>query len=941
VESTKLEFEFNLKTAPFRRGETANADVPADGEQMYQLSEAHFGTMAPRLVSLGWSVFPQERDGKRKPGKIDGAVLKWKPYQNRLPMPGEVRKWAAQCPTHNVALILGAASGNTFAVDIDVEDEPLAWLIRALAGRILGETALKRIGRAPRIILLYRLPEGARVKKMARRFLGEDGKPSDNMVEILYDSPATVYGLHHKTRRYFWWPENQPLFVGPEKAPLVAVAQVEEFLMECGKLRAFQSGSESIDSNPPPSVAVDYYQLADVRVPKVYETPEWIVEDGVVVAGREKFATKWCFRFCGPIENAGFLQSESGLRKLVEVARNAAVNCVRDDGKRSRRDIDKLIDLKIRSAAGKFVGPEATYRHWSPMQPKETGGFERMFAHSLPVETIPGLEWLGNGDSARGLDSEKKTVKTGAPVLVEGAREERAIQPDRTATSKRIAAEIRLALSEFISDASHGKQIVHVIPAPTGSGKSTATIKALLDSEESRHLFLSPTHANIEGVVKDAKSCGAVIPEDEGYYDEGAKRIIIYKGKVRAGCKRPEEVESLQKLGIGTEGLCKTTRKNAFGNKQEVYCHFFAQCPYQKQLRDAEIAKIIVAAHSYATLPTVPKALREPSSVTIDESLVFKVAHTAKMAFATLQIRRPRPTATKREKANGFSGQKLLDDRDRAAHIATMAGHRGEDVAKALFAARAREYLDNALEVCKRVMSIVSHVAPDLSGEQWCELTGGGEGYHAPALQDVHLEWRFWKTVEARYDALVSDELTEQITGKRQNNAKGDQDYFLQILTDTVNDKQVRSWRVSWRSKINWSDRPTLLIDASARKEFVGVFYPSSTIKFHAIDSDRNVRTVAIADATYSPSSMAIREGDSESAASHNARASAKIEGMRKLVATVCGRSGDGRVFAVAPLSTREMLFRSWRRPKNLDTGHYGASCKMIPPTNNFYNIDL
>jgi hypothetical protein len=41
-------------------------------------------------------VFPQERDGKRTSGRVDGTGLKWKPYQNRLPSPDEVKKWAAQ-----------------------------------------------------------------------------------------------------------------------------------------------------------------------------------------------------------------------------------------------------------------------------------------------------------------------------------------------------------------------------------------------------------------------------------------------------------------------------------------------------------------------------------------------------------------------------------------------------------------------------------------------------------------------------------------------------------------------------------------------------------------------------------------------------------------------------------------------------------------------------
>jgi hypothetical protein len=193
------------------------------------------------------------------------------------------------------------------------------------------------------------------------------------------------------------------------------------------------------------------------------------------------------------------------------------------------------------------------------------------------------------------------------------------------------------------------------------------------------------------------------------------------------------------------------------------------------------------------------------------------------------------------------------------------------------------------------------------------------------ALEAVHLEWRFWKQIRTRYDALISDDLDEKLTGRKGTRAKGDRDYFLQIVTDVVNGKEVKAWRVSWRSKINWADRTHLLIDASARTEFVEVFYPEHELKFHPIEADLNMRVVVVADATYSPSSMELRDGDTEATARHNVRAAAKIEGVRALTATVCGWTGEGRVFIAAPLKTRKTLLRSWQRPKNLDSGHFGA----------------
>jgi hypothetical protein len=272
---------------------------------MYQISEAFFGTVGPRLAVLGWSVFPQERDGKRTSGRVDGTGLKWKPYQNRLPSPDEVKKWAAQCPSHNVAIITGAASGYTFALDIDVADEALAWRIRELADEYLGATPLKRIGRAPRIVLVYRTDPEARLSRRAYRFTATDAHGAviagDDMIEILAaGSPFTAYGRHHKTQKYFWWPEYQPLLTGPAMAPVVTVDQVEEFLRAVEKFKPFQSSARTAGSNSPTGAAVDFFRCGNVHTPEVHKSEKWFVEDGVVVKGRDQFLLSWTYAFCAP-----------------------------------------------------------------------------------------------------------------------------------------------------------------------------------------------------------------------------------------------------------------------------------------------------------------------------------------------------------------------------------------------------------------------------------------------------------------------------------------------------------------------------------------------------------------------------------------------------------------------------------------------------------------
>ena len=56
---------------------------PEDGtdgqtiEHMYKPRESVFGAVARDMVAAGWSVFPQEQDGNRRPGTVNGEMIRW------------------------------------------------------------------------------------------------------------------------------------------------------------------------------------------------------------------------------------------------------------------------------------------------------------------------------------------------------------------------------------------------------------------------------------------------------------------------------------------------------------------------------------------------------------------------------------------------------------------------------------------------------------------------------------------------------------------------------------------------------------------------------------------------------------------------------------------------------------------------------------------------
>ena len=199
-------------------------------ELFYAPSEAIFGAVAAEMVRLGWSVFPQSSEG-RLPGSVFGEMIRWgsagHDLKNRRPSPEAMRLWLGHCATLNVATVFGPASGNAFAIDIDVTDEPTVDAIVAIADRVLGYTPLRREGRAPKFALIYRSAPDDAPRSISRTLAGDDG----HMVEVLGAGKVmTFHGKHHKTGRYFKWSDALPMSVGPDAATLVTSAQVDAFV---------------------------------------------------------------------------------------------------------------------------------------------------------------------------------------------------------------------------------------------------------------------------------------------------------------------------------------------------------------------------------------------------------------------------------------------------------------------------------------------------------------------------------------------------------------------------------------------------------------------------------------------------------------------------------------------------------------------------------------
>ena len=120
---------------------------------------------------------------------------------------------------------IGIVCSTVVAVDLDIESETTARIVEIMAREILGDTPLRRVGRAPRSALIYRplriISPGELIG-----FAGTDVRV-DGLVFV-------AFGIHPQTRNPYSWGGATPLDTPVEDLPTVDVARLQEFLTAIG-----------------------------------------------------------------------------------------------------------------------------------------------------------------------------------------------------------------------------------------------------------------------------------------------------------------------------------------------------------------------------------------------------------------------------------------------------------------------------------------------------------------------------------------------------------------------------------------------------------------------------------------------------------------------------------------------------------------------------------
>jgi putative DNA primase/helicase len=141
--------------------------------------------------------------------------------------PQEIASWSrSQRNNTNTGILCGDVVG----VDIDVLDEALAARLAARARELFGHSRLCRIGRAPKMLLLYRVRTPHDKLSTPDLLFGDGSKAK---VEILAEGQQFVaFGIHPDTRAQYFWPEQSPLDIAASDVPLVTLEALEQFVEE-------------------------------------------------------------------------------------------------------------------------------------------------------------------------------------------------------------------------------------------------------------------------------------------------------------------------------------------------------------------------------------------------------------------------------------------------------------------------------------------------------------------------------------------------------------------------------------------------------------------------------------------------------------------------------------------------------------------------------------
>jgi len=950
----------------------------------HQINQPYFRDTAPSVVSQGWSLFPQERDGKRGPGIVDGRMLAWKPYQHRLPTQAEVAWWSAFCPGHNLALLVGPASGHTFALDLDVDDADASDAIQELAEEHLGYTPFRRVGRFPRIVLIYRdagAVSGAapdvRIRPRKLPFGGRLGDAGGALEVLGGGAPITAYGLHHKTGKYFIWLDKVPHVHGPDHAPLVSRDQFDAFLDAVNAAfpfsRAAVSGAEM-------AATWAFDPEAGLHVPAELgaQGGEWTVQGGKVTDGRERFLFRLVSRtvyanesaardpgpgranLCALVEQQFLARAEMGgkwspehLRS--EISAKVAASCARHiELDRFARRIDPGRIVAI-DAEGRVE--HAPSRDTSDVEPLVVDGLEHLKAHFGRKGAFRGGKLpytvLAKADPARAA---QRAIVTDEAARLEAARAAvRAVEEHEYAFIRDHlyprAAERRLQERAGKKRIELDAGVIQILKGDAGVGKTRSFWKALARAKaELGPLgypvgFMAPSHANIEdnlgAAVRDGAAWESRVADVQGEAERHGLKVLVFRGKMRTNCAFKEQIKLLDGANIGADRLCKARVQlppAEPGGKplyEEQRCPFWDRCEYQATLAQLATADVVLFASAYLSV-TPPAALSKALiGAFVDErpysGLVRDNSRTP-MPLSVLRLPRAAPRLTKEEMAEleeaGRLTKERIEDRregyriDRNITVEMIMPF----LEKGDLGGMIRHLHEYNWNGQRQGLGFAETALALVSrtDDSAREVVPGMTEEAAAALAGRPAGTDL--LAEKKFWSLVVDRLKamgdDEDEPLDEPRARGTRDHRMQVVMADGEKGPVKAVRMSWRKKPSFDGLPLLMLDASAEPKVIEKVWQGRVVETLPVTAPCHLRTVLVTGSTFSDRSMnPLRSTRADDILD----AAEQVQRLRDLITRLAGVHGYGRVLVCLNKSNHPILRGRWDPPKNVDFVWNGA----------------
>lgn len=470
-----------------------------------------------------------------------------------------------------------------------------------------------------------------------------------------------------------------------------------------------------------------------------------------------------------------------------------------------------------------------------------------------------------------------------------GPRPHQPTEQDRAAAEVRVEQIICVFFAQARERQPGSRPKALVIDSPVGSGKTRATIQAIVADRLQAQggkpvVFVSRDYRLAEETLL------SIAKASEGRVSTG-----IWGGKRRIGCLREDVIEAMEKAGLSTHTLC---------SREDSKCAFFAECPFQARkaaLNKGEAEDVILMPHRMGSLgDSLPAAVAEPHAVVIDERITGQLIHQDVFPLGVLAKHR-----------QGDAG--LEADRLRVAEVAVEALEMGKDVAGHLIEVlgldTAASLAQAARQLCLNIARGDAQFGPATTMETVKRRLGSME-----SKKEKSETSRGYAAEEAQFWGMVAERLAQP-----RETWLHEQDPGVSLSQDG---KQIE---LGWLEPLAWPETDLLILDGTADASIyvaiLGRTHDVEVLRISEHDVGMRQRNIVIEGASTVKTSLF---PDEHRAASEAQMQAAEVR-KKKIQAVIKKLAGHHQKLLVGTFKALEDEAEKWKKPKNLDWLHYGA----------------